>query len=776
MRKFVPAMLSLLLVLSLVSSASASPFLATPAARTLLVNLVAADGTPLKNGEVHLLTPGVSAVKTARSDERGQATLQLPAGFSFWLRVWADGHALIERPYVPASDGSVLTLRADAYNTLLTGLVSDDRGRPVARAQVSLYRGGYGLESTGMTNELGVYTLKSIRADGSYTLQVEAQGFQPVSQSLNPLSPNSRNQVDLALTRASGIVTGEVVDARNSRPVSGIIVELLLSGWGVVGRTTTDSLGYFYMEAPPSNGSYEVRLSRPDFETTSTAAFTVTTGGWVDFSGADRIAANRLYAEVSGKVTDENDNPLPHIEVHLQGQGLGTVEIATTDEKGKYKFTQIPGGTYRVRAFPNGGDLLRADTGWITVVGGRDILGDITAAFTERGNYGSESLTGKVEDHLGDPVKGAAVTVHRGSETFTAQTDEDGRYEVLNLRSSVPDSPDDDPVSGYHVMVVAPGYLTNDQPSNQGENSFVPIVEGGDNVANFTMQPQSTTLAGRVLNDQGLPVEGIKVALVQEGKNEPKEVTTDRAGRYLFTDLRVAKQGRYFPVMADPAYVQGAVTPDGTLITPTTLTPASPTTFALAARPSSGLVTGLVQSGDDRPAVGALVTVIRSGDGRTFSAEVREDGSYQVRVPAVPGDQYLVRATAHDSAEAASATVATLGENFGTQVNLTLHPTAAITGRVYGPDGKPLEGVRMVLYAEGSTLVVKSTLTDATGRYHFEELTPGRRYAVLAADDQNNLSALAPGELIITPLTNLPAGETQWADLTVNTAPLGANP
>lgn len=779
MRKLLVALLSLMLVLPLASHASASPFLAAPAARTLLVNLVGSNGAPLPNAEIHLLTPGVTTIKVVRTDDRGQATLTMPDGFSYWLRVWADGHALIERPYVPASDGPVLTLRADAYTTLLAGLVRDDRGRPVPQATVTLYRDGYGLETTAMTNEAGVYTMRGIRADGSYTLQVEAPGFQPLSQALNPLSPNSRNQVDLALTRAFAAVTGEVVDARNAAPVSGMIVELLLAGWGVVDRTTTDSLGYFFMEAPPANGSYQVRLSRPDFETTTTAAFTATGGGWVDFSGADRIAANRLYAKITGKVMDENDRVLPKIQVHLQRQGLGTVEVATTDENGRYRFIEIPGGTYRVRAFPEG-DLEQSDTDWLTVVGGQDMNGDITADFAERGNYGLETLTGTVKDHLGDPVKRAIVTVRRGSEKYTVQTDDEGHYTVTGLKASIPENPgeDEDPVSGYHVMVTSPGFLTNDQPNNLGAAppSFVTIVDDGDNVADFTMQPQFASLGGRVLSDLGLPVEGVQVALVQEGKNEPVLVTTDRAGRYIFGDLPVSKQGRYYPALADDAYVKGAVTPDGTLIDPTTLTPANPTTFALAVRPSTGLVTGLVQAGDDQPATGALVTVIRSSDKRTFSAEVKEDGSYLVRLPLKPGDQYLVRATAPGSATAASGTVVSLENNFGTQVNLTLHPTAAVTGRVYGPDGKPREGVRVVLYSEGRALVSKSAFTDATGRYRFDELVPGRRYAVVATDSQNQLNGLAPGELVITPLIALPSGETQWADLTIPSAPAGTNP
>lgn len=779
MRKVLPALLSLILLLSLVSSAGASPFLAAPPARTLLVNLIGANGSPLPEAEIHLLTPGVSTITKARTDARGQALIAMPDGFSYWLRVWSDGHALIERPYVPASDGPVLTLRADAYSTLLTGLVTDDRGLPVPQAQINLYRTGYGLESNAMTNEFGIYMLRGIRADGGYTLQVEAPGYHPVSQALESLNANGRNQVDLALTPYAGFVTGEVVDGRNSAPVAGMVAELLLTGWGVVGRTTTDELGYFYFDAPSGSGSYQVRLTRSDFETTTTAAFAVTAGSWTDFSGSNRITANRLFARITGKVANQSDEALANIEVHLQRQGLGTVEVARTNSTGFYQFTHVPAGSYRVRAFPEG-DLAQTDTGWLNVVGGQDLNGDITTDVPERGSYGAETLTGTVKDHRGDPVSGATVTVRQGSNRFIASTDENGRYEVTGLQSSVPDDPgeDDDPVSGYHVMVTAQGFLLNDQPTNLGDPppSLVTITGRSDNVADFTMQPEFTTLGGRVLDDRGRPVEGVKVALVQEGKNQPVEVTTDRAGRYSFTKLPVGKQARYFPTLVDPTLVKGAVAPDGSLLAPASLTPANPASYVLAARPATILVSGMVQAGDDQPATGAQVTVVRPGDTLSVSTTVKEDGSYRVAVPALPGGQYLVRATANGSAAAANTAVISPENSLGALVNMTLSPNAAITGRVFGPDGKPQQGVKVVLYSEGSAVAGKLSMTDLHGQYRFNDLVPGRRYAVVAVDSQDQLSALAPGELIITPLITLPAGETQWADLTIPALPTGANP
>lgn len=779
MRKRWLALVGLLLVLSLASNtaAASTPFLAPFGNRTLLINLIGVDGSPIKNAEVHLLTPGVADMKIARTDHRGQATLQMPDGFSFWIRVWADGYALIERPYVPASDGPVLTLRATPYTTVLTGLITDDQGLPVPQAQVSLFRDGYGLEFNGISNEMGVYTFSGVQAGGTYSLQVEAKGYQPVTQSLSALSPNSRNQVDLPLTPAAGAVTGEVVDAKSNRPVSGVVVELLLNGWGVVEKTRTDSLGYFHLSAPSApEGLYQVRLSKPNFETSTSAGFTVSSGSWTDFSGGSRFTMNQLYARMSGKVTDQNNSALSGIEVHLQRQGLGTVDVTTTDEDGKFKFEQITGGTYRMRAFPEG-NLVHSDTGWLAVAGGETRTANIVAQTPDTTYYGAESLTGTVRDHMGEPVAGAQVLVHRGQESYQAVTDEEGRYDV-SVHATVSDDLDDDPATGYHVMVSASGFLANDQPDSDGElpPSLITIQEDSDNQANFTLQPETATIAGRVVTNQGRILPGLTVGLLQEGQHVIARTTTDASGRYHFPDLPFAKQGRYTPVVLDSSYIEGSVAPDGTQILPASLSPTVATSLNLVARPATNIVHGLVQAGTDKPAAEAMVTVTRPADGKTFTEKVNADGSYQVRVPAAPGDQYLVRTTARGAVMNADPTVANIGDAYAIRSNLTVHPSGSIAGRVFGPDGKPVSGMKVLLYGEGSATPAKITWTDDLGMYRFADLTPSRRYAAVTSDGVSRLSALSPGELIITPLISLPSGETHWVDLSVSAPPFSVSP
>lgn len=773
MRRFMAIVLSLALLGLTAPAASAADvsFLAPLSAPPLRVTVISTDGTPLPEAEVQLLTPGLPGIVSTRTDGRGQATLNLPAGSSFWIRVWAEGHALVERAYVPSADGAALTLTAEPYGAFITGVVRDARGLPVARATVELFRAGYGLEATARTNDLGVYALSSVRADGQYTLQVRANGFRPYSQEIGSLDPTRRNQVDLTLPFATGRVTGEVVAGTRGTPVSDASVQLLLDGWGPVTTVRTDRTGYFSLAAPPvEGGTYRLRISRYDHETITTAPFTLQEGSWVDFSGEDRLALNRLYADIAGKVFDNNAEPLKNVEVHLQRAGVGTVQVTRTDEEGRFTFREVVGGTYRVRAFP-GGTLMNSDTGWMTVAGGDRVSANIVAQAPNAYSYGSAVLSGTVKNHLDEPVAGAEVKVRRGSQSWSARTDADGRY-VVTLPANIPTRPGDEPGTGYHVSVKVDGYLYTDQPYvEDGAPPALVDVQRGNNTADFVLQPERASVVGRVVNDLGEPLARVKVALREEGRTRVAETVTDESGRYEFKDLPVAKQTRYLPVITDPAYLEASVAPDGSQREPAALDPASPANVVLVARPSETLFLGLVQAGDDRPAAGAAVTVIRTSDGETFSGEVAEDGSYAIRVPAVPGEAYLVRAAGDGSALSTAPGVLTPGTDFGVQANLTTHVAASIAGRVVSADGTPLSGIRVVLYAEGSPVADLVAFTDNDGVYRFNNLVPGRRYLPVAVDGAGNRSSTAPGEVVITPLVGLPSGETVWADIWLDAIP-----
>ncbi len=767
MRKVLSIMVSILLMVSLASTSAALPLDATPE-RPLLVTVVGQDSAPLSGAVVQLLTPGRPDVITARTNQLGQAHFTLPDGFSFWLRAWADGHAVVEQPYVPLSDGSAVTLRASAATTSLVGIVTDDRGNPVPEAQVTIWRGNLGLYGTTATDTAGVYRIEGLRTGGGYTLQIEAAGFHPFTQSNLTLEGGVRNQVDAELTPAAGRVTGEIVHGRTKEPLSLVTVELILSGWGVVDRTQTDDAGYFTLEAPEtSDGTYQIRLWASGYEVLTSAAFTVTPGSWTDFSGANRFELNPLYGELSGIVLDESGSPLADVEVQLQRSGLGTIRTARTDENGFYRFTELPAGTYRARALPND-YLIHGDSGWITIGGGDRLSGDISANNPETATYGPSSIIGTVRDHLGEPVSGATVTAIRAGQVYKTTTDDQGRYR-LSVEANIEDATVDPETStGYHVTVSAPGYIPTDQQNtvdNGLSPSLVDVQAGASNRADFTLYPSYGAVGGRVMDNQGRPLAGITVVLREEGTGEVRRVQTDALGRYRFPNLEVSRQARYLPVVIDSQYVTGSILTDGTVSEPMALEPGTSISTTLTTRSRTGYIRGIVKAGADDFAEGAEVTVTRPADGQSWSGTVSELGTYSIPVTVRPNAQYLVRVSQKGAGSGSALTAVSLGDNDGVTVNLQSVPPASVTGVVYTAAGTPAANVLVVLWEEGNSSYTVTTSTDRNGRYRFENLKPGVRYMVAASNSRGTWSTLTPGDPIITPLVTPAPGQAIWADI-----------
>lgn len=775
MRRYTALLLSLLLLLAMTSGAAALPLAPLPT-RTVTVSVLSHDGKALTGANVQLLTPGQTGMVTGRTDIRGQAGLTIPPGFTYWLRVWADGHTVAEQPYVPASDGMAVTVNLQAHGSTLTGIVTDEKGRPVSGALLTVWRDGYGQHGSVKTDAAGLYAIDGLPASGTYSLRAEARAFQPFVQSNLTLAAGARTQADVSLTPAHGTITGEVIDSRTGLPVSNVRAELHLSGWGLAAHVQTDAFGFFRLAAPAgATDTYQVRLRADGYELLTTASFPATAGGWTDFTGEDRLELNPLYAELSGMVLDGSGQPLGQTRVELQREGLGTVETAVTDPDGFYQFTRIPAGNYRVRALPD--FQIRGDSGWLLLNGGDLATADVYAGSPDLTSYGSSAITGTVRDHRGTPVSGATVTLSRGNGTQTAQTDSLGRYR-FSIQANIEDKLTEPKTStGYHITVAKDGYIGTDLWQTR-DGAVTPglmdVRAKTTGRADFTLYPAQGELAGLVLDDRGAAVVGVQVQLRQEGGGTVAAVRTDENGRYRFPSLEVAKQARYLPVLTGGTYVESVTLPSGAVAAPLSLTPGATVTRTIAARPAEGRIQGLVLAGPEKPAAGATVRVIRPADGGVWTGEVKADGSYAIAVPAGPGSQYLVEVAGERLTTAANQNVISLADQYGATANLSAVPKATLNGRVFSASGQPLTNQLVVIWAEGEAKPFYETRTNALGTYTIEGLTPGRRYGVATVNAQGAWSWIAPGEPILSPLVTPAPGESIWVDLlTPTTLPAG---
>ena len=166
----------------------------------------------------------------------------------FDLSVVAPGFVRIDTTVAPPNGATVqLPIELVAFGSL-SGVVNDTGGAPVSGAAVA----GGGVVAT--TDASGAYSLAGL-TPGEVDLTIEAPGFDTLAASLVIASAVDTPQ-NFALTPATAVITGTVVDAIDLSPMSGVSVLL------GVRRTKTDTAGAY------------------QFTAVSSGQQTISTGGW----------------------------------------------------------------------------------------------------------------------------------------------------------------------------------------------------------------------------------------------------------------------------------------------------------------------------------------------------------------------------------------------------------------------------------------------------------------------------------------------------------------
>lgn len=93
-------------------------------------------------------------------------------------------------------------LYGQADTSSASGTVTDSSGALVPNAKVVIHNEATGADRTATTNAGGTYTVPNL-APGSYTVRVEASGFQTAVRSGNHLDPNIGSRIDVTLQAGS---------------------------------------------------------------------------------------------------------------------------------------------------------------------------------------------------------------------------------------------------------------------------------------------------------------------------------------------------------------------------------------------------------------------------------------------------------------------------------------------------------------------------------------------------------------------------------------------
>lgn len=471
------------------------------------------------------------------------------------------------------------------------------------------------------------------------------------------------------------------------------------------------------------SGTLEVRA-----DTTETVTLVLTPGG-----------------SLSLRVLDDRGNPLSGVVVEVRrGRDQGRVRFilrsgvspepplaqAETDREGRASLANLPLGNLELSLKKPGYVPLSQD---LTLTPEGKDLGDLSL-------QPGATVTGRVVDEGGKGI--AQALVGAGSTPdfpfeYAAQTEPDGSFQLPDLpREGV-----------FYLQARARGRASTPLKVTMPPAGPVEIhLRGGKTLKGRVVDretgapvAQAEVAAGRVLT-RGLGGLTVQTAMPLDS------VSTDQEG---FFEIPLGDSGEVRLDVRAPGYAPAQRTVP---------IKEDESPRLLIVQLERGLsLRGRVWEADGRPAVGVSVTVRPAGEEslRAVAAVLQRplatttDGYGQFSLTGLRAGKVLVEAQSPEGGRD-RVTVDLTGD---AEVELRLAPPGVLEVKVVGPQGEPIAGAKVELFAPNADS--SSRLTDGAGTARFEDVTPGTYFVSAAAEgyaasqEQATVSAQAPAAVTL---------------------------
>ncbi len=525
-------------------------------------------------------------------------------------------------------------------------------------------------------------------------------------------------------------VTGRILDAETRRPIVGAIV------WRASDPSRgipTDSAGSYSLAAVDGS-SVEVTAGatgylRPEAITARASA--------ADPSGPS--LALQPAAAIEGTVVDGTGAPVAGAKLTLdQRRAEGVLMFRMGGPSSEASAVSSSRGRFRLGPIDSGAmyDLTARAKGFAP--GTKEVAG-LEARKTLRGMRveldPGQAVVGHLVDEQGNSIAGADASLRPaakgrgagglmmegiggGADRERALADDDGRFRIVGLRPGA-----------YELALARKGFARKTIPGVDVKTS-----EGPVDLGDIVLEP-GERVAGRVIDPQGRPIDGVEVT-VQQGDlrmpfvmrgmgatGRPPDAVTGTDGMFLLEDRQ---KGEAIELsLSRSGY--GAARQPGVKVPPEM-------PIEITMQPASK-VSGAVLDQDRKPLPGATVTLRRSQTGGIGGAVIKmmmqddatvDDQGRFLFEDIEPGTISL-SAVAPGRREAKRDSIEVpAGEDLA-GVDLTLPPGAVITGRVLAPDGRAAIGVEVGVVDEGQAEMarMRGPVSDGEGRFRIEGVEPG---------------------------------------------------
>lgn len=555
-------------------------------------------------------------------------------------------------------------------------------------------------------------------------------------------------------------ISGVVTYADTGRPAAGVVVRLEVGSpgsWSAATsrQTTTDQSGQYRFTDLFRGYWRAAAVAHGDYVQQRSAWAPVTSD--TDATGFD-VAMPRA-AHLIGTVRDDVTGlPVAGAVVTLASRRVGGPYDGRFDRRSEFTTRSGADGTYDI-----GG--LEAGTWLLLVCGDEPYYDQCTEDFPAgatlpddpvilvAGQHASGAdarairsvvVTGVVADaDSGQPLEGVEVQVWHHS----AMTGADGRYRIGHLPPGV----DHELVA--HDRASPQRYGSVWWPANPYESephATVRGIPGSTHVRDFALHRPAGAISGRVLDQQGRPIEDVQVTASSSGFPEA-ESRTGPDGRYLLDRLAGGdfivtfdKEG-YFPAWgADPGSDGSVRVANGRAT--------EGIDVAMEAEPPTAKV-GLIRVRVPHGPMPDHVGVDRWVGGQWIRYADEVDPGRVTDIPAAVGAYRIVvereEILTYYPRTADASAARPVGVTGADPVVVTMDPIAPahLTGEIRSLEGEPLAGRLIVLVPRGSDhggAVVATAVSGEDGRYSSEGLVPGTYRVSWTCDPVHPFSTDAP--------------------------------
>ncbi len=546
----------------------------------------------------------------------------------------------------------------------LAGVVSDLTGGPIDRAKVQAFG-----SSVTETDDKGAFSLWV--KPGTIELEARADGYANGRDDVwVPKGTTEPVRVELVLTPEASLAR-TVIDAGSREPIANARVLVGTSNWGWDdGETTfTDARGKFRVgKLIPKRYVVTARTSTGFGRAPSVL---VGLAQNVDNVTVELHPAFRIDGRIVDAATrvDCDRGALVSLQERTTNKFLDLKRAAD----GSHFADGVLPGTYSVSIYCTGARVREAYPS--IIVTDRDALG--LTWEVDRGAIVRGVITAR-----GKPVEGATISAERqGAATRSKHTGggtasrDDGSFEIGGLAAGV-----------YKVSVSAERQIV------ARETFLIELADGATVERSIALDPEdSGTIAGSVVDTDGrlLGDAEVMATTLTGTSSSTRSDKTGASGTFTIGPLR---PGAYkLAVYARDTLLRKAGTTDDTNQGErVTVVSGHASTVKLVVEAQTGVIHGSVVDAGGAPVGDAFVSAARESD----AAGAANSGAYQTRwswnerpvLTAVDGTftltrlspgTYTIRAYRRGGGEAISEKVA-----LGARTKLTIHTTAAITGRV----------------------------------------------------------------------------------------------